>query len=161
MLKKVLLIILSIGFGTIAFAGNFQDLDYLFYKYKIRYTIEKLEKLKKLYPKNSNQYKILQKTENYFMKKMPIDAYGTYARIKLHNIIDNKISEKKKKQPSILSAEVDLNTVYLQKQQKKEKIKQQNKTLSTADRLKTIMSNPNNLTPEQLSSILKSMENRK
>lgn len=154
MLKKPLILLLSIS--SFVFANNFHDLDYLFYKYKIRYTIEQIEKLKQLYPKNSSQYKILQKTENFFMRGMPVDAYGTYVRIKLHNIIDNKLSEKKPKQNNILSADTDLNYLYLEKEQKLNNTNKK-KNNEAVQNFKKAMMNPNGLTPEQLTKIFQGM----
>lgn len=154
MFKKI--IISLIGISSFVFANNFHDLDYLFYKYKIRYTIQQLEKLKNLYPRNSTKYKILQQTQNYFMQNMPIDAYGTYVRIKLHNIIDNKLSEKKIQKEHILSADTDLNALYYEREQELKNTKQMNKT-SKEQQLKKMMLSPNSLSPDQLKFLLQTM----
>jgi len=97
--------------------NSFKDIDYLSEKFKIRHTIEQLDKLKKIYDINSKEYNYIQELEGYFLKKIPIDAYGTYTRIKIHNIIDNSNVIKKKvvKKYKILKSNTDLNSLYYNK----------------------------------------------
>lgn len=122
-MKKTITVLIFLSAG---FAFAFNDLDYLFQKYQIRKTIETLEALKTLYPKNSEPYLKLQETQNYFMKNMPIDAYSTYVRIKLHNIIDNKLDYIRKNERKInekngvLSADTDLGLILREKQLKEQ-----------------------------------------
>ena len=124
-MKKIISIVLFFSL----YLYGFNDLNYLFSKYKIRKTIETLEALKTLYPKYSQPYRKIVNLENYFMQNMPIDAFSTYVRIKLHNIIDNKLNYEKirKKQSqqnnNILKANTNLNYLYTLKLEKEEEIR--------------------------------------
>ena len=124
-MKKVISIILLFGLNLY----GFNDLNYLFSKYKIRKTIETLEALKTLYPKYSQPYRKIVNLENYFMQNMPISAFSTYVRIKLHNIIDNKLNEEQQekeeflKNNNILKANTNLNYLYILKLQKEKSIR--------------------------------------
>ena len=133
-LKRIMLMFLII----VSSLYSFNDLDYLFQKYRLRKTVETLEALKTLYPKYSEAYIKIQKLENYFMQNVPIDAYSTYVRIKLHNIIDNKLEEEKTRkeqiqaEQNILRANTDLSYLYRLKLKEVKKIKEkENKNKQT------------------------------
>ena len=126
-MKRILFLFLTMAVSSY----GFQDLDYLYQKYKIRKTINTLESLKKLYPEYSTPYIKIQKLENYFMKNMPVSAYSTYVRIKLHNIIDNRLEDiklkklKLKNQNTILTANTNLNYLYEKKLKEEKEIEKQ------------------------------------
>ena len=132
-MRKILFFILFIVFTN---AGTFyqKNVEELFNGFKIRKTIETLEALKKLYPINSTPYLKIQAVENYFMKNLPIDAYSTYVRIKLRNIIDSTLEqEKSEKQKQLeksyskyLTPNTNLDLLLKRKKMLEEEIKQKN-----------------------------------
>ena len=140
-------------FIIVNYLYSFNDLNYLFQKYKLRKTVETLEALKTLYPKYSDKYIKIQQLENYFMRKVPLDAYSTYVRIKLHNIIDNKLEEENSKKKiqeenNVLKSNTNLYYLYQLKLEKERAIKQKenqnNQTLGGKIPAATAASNSKN-----------------
>jgi len=122
----VKIIISFILFSSVLIADNsFNDIEYMVDKVNQKRTVMILEDLKSKYPENSKDYEVLEFVEKYFMKKLPVDAYGTYSRMKLHNIIDNaqKIDKKEKQEYIMLTPDTDLNKLYMERQKRIESSK--------------------------------------
>lgn len=131
-IKKILYISLfGLMVNQIALADNsFKDMDYLIQKEMIKDTTLKLDILKKQYIVNSEEYNSLHKAQQVLLDKLPVDSFSTFSRIKLHNIVDNSIEEKKRSQlkDNVLRADGDLNSAFMMKQQAiKEQIEREQK----------------------------------
>ena len=132
--KKGLLSIILLIFGfNLLNAENFNDLNFLMNKYRIKITVKELDKLKNMYEPGSHEYILLQKTENYFLNKFPVDTFGIYSRIKLHNVIENAENRLQRNYKNmenenkwdVLKADEDLNRIYLIKQKELEKLQKE------------------------------------
>ena len=131
-IKNILYISLfGLMVNQIALADNsFKDMDYLIQKEMIKDTTLKLDILKKQYIVNSEEYNSLHKAQQVLLDKLPVDSFSTFSRIKLHNIVDNSIEEKKRSQlkDNVLRADGDLNSAFMMKQQSiKEQIEREQK----------------------------------
>lgn len=110
--------------------NNFQDMDYLIQKEMIKDTTLKLDILKKQYLTNSEEYNALNKAQQILLDNLPVDSFSTFSRIKLHNVVDSSIEERKRAsmKNNVLKAEGDLNSAFLMKQQNiKEQLEREQK----------------------------------
>lgn len=116
MIKKIILLssVLILSNNLFAADNTYKDIEYMVDKQRIKHTIETLELIKNKFDENSKDYKVISATQSYFIDKLPVDTFGTYTRMKLHNIIDNAQIVEKKSIPKykILSSDIDLDTIY-------------------------------------------------
>jgi hypothetical protein len=126
-IKNIIVIssMLSILTSSLLADNTYRDVGYMADKQTVRHTIEVLEKLKNNYDVNSKEYKTLENSQSYFVNKLPVDTFGTYTRIKLHNLIDKAqyVEEKKIPKYKILSSDTDLDTIYAEQQAKEKEDK--------------------------------------
>lgn len=129
MIKKIFLG--SLILSNFVFAdNNFQDLNYLSDKTIIRETVQQLEVLKNYYTPNSKEYNTLNESQQIILNRLPVDAFGTYSRIKLNNIVDKHLVEDTYKQNAnnILSPDTDLNFMYSQQKLEEDNAKKKRVT---------------------------------
>lgn len=150
-LLLISLIVININLNA---DNNFKDIEYLANKYKVRYTVEMLSNLKKKYPVNSQDRIELEKVEQYFANKLPVDSFGTFTKIKLHNIIEK--SEKRanyvkpKPEYKVITGNTNLEALVKEKEKRKKELEKQSQNLQKAS-----VKNSNPFTRE---NFLKSME---
>lgn len=94
---------------------QFNDTQYIIEKSTLAQSIKEINSIKKRFTIGSNEYILLNHTEQELLKKLPIDAFDTYSRIKLKNILQRNIDEQIKELPkpdTTLRADTDLNYLY-------------------------------------------------
>jgi len=127
MIKKIFLG--SLILSNLLYADNFnQDLNYLSDKTIIRETVQQLEVLKNYYTPNSKEYNTLNESQQIILNRLPVDAFGTYSRIKLNNIVDKHLIEENYKENAnnILRPDTDLNFILTQQKMEEENSKKKN-----------------------------------
>jgi hypothetical protein len=134
MIKKMILLstILIFSNNLLAEDNTYNDVEYMVDKQRVKHTIETLELIKNKYDENSKDYKIISMAQSHFIDKLPVDTFGTYTRMKLHNIIDNAHIVEKKSIPKykILSSDIDLNTLYNEQKSREKETEKEIKEVS-------------------------------
>lgn len=121
---KKLIFMLAIFYSSLVADNSFKDIDYIIDKSIIRETAERLEILKNNFTEHSSEYVSLHEAQQILLSKLPLDSFGTYSRIKLHNIIDRSVDNNNFNlaKNNVLTPGTDLNRMYEEKLRLKEEM---------------------------------------